>query len=77
MYAAPIKAATGSHLDFSGTTGSDLGRYDLELAPELAHFAISLREVIGLDPQPRLDDDFPMRAISLHAAFKRRPSAAQ
>jgi hypothetical protein len=68
MYVAPINATTRSHLDFSGTKGSQFGCNDFEFAPELAHFTISLREIVGPSLQPTLDDDLPMRAISLHAS---------
>ena len=57
-----------SHFDLSGTNGSELGCGSFQLAPELAHFAISEREVLGHGPQPTLDDNLPMRAISLHAS---------
>jgi hypothetical protein len=57
-----------SHLDLSGTNGSDLSCHGFELAPELAHFAISEREIFGPSPQPTLDDNLPMGATSLHAS---------
>jgi hypothetical protein len=51
----------------SGTEGRHLGGNGFELAPELAHFLISLREIAGPSPRFTLGDNLPARAISLHA----------
>jgi len=62
------KGGGALHPDLSGTKRSHLGCNGFELAPEFAHFPIPLREISGPGPQFTLGDNFPMRAILLHAS---------
>jgi hypothetical protein len=63
-----MRMTARSPLDLSGTKGRYFGSNGFEFAPELAHFPIFLREISGRGPQFTLDDNFPMRAILLHAS---------
>jgi len=65
---APIPATARSPLNLSATKGRHLGSNGFELAPELAYFLISLREISGPSPRFTLGDNLPTGAISLHAS---------
>jgi hypothetical protein len=51
------------------TKGGNRGRDAFQLAPEFAHLAIFLREIVGPGPRFTLDDNLPTWAISLHAGI--------